>query len=143
LPTPAMDEDGALMAPRESVLPSQPAVALTGSGDSGGGRGRQGSGRGSPLQGYLAAVRMRVDAAKRYPRIAEQQRHQGRALVIFSLSTTGELLREPKVVRSSGYRHLDRAALRAVRRGAPYPKFPGKSEDLPTALQVEVSFVLL
>jgi protein TonB len=131
LPTPAMDEDGALMAPRESVLPSQPAVALTGSGDSGGGRGRQGSGRGSPLQGYLAAVRMRVDAAKRYPRIAEQQRHQGRALVIF------------KVVRSSGYRHLDRAALRAVRRGAPYPKFPGKSEDLPTALQVEVSFVLL
>jgi protein TonB len=142
-PTQTMEPDGSLASPREAALPSQPAVALSRSGPGGGGRGRQGTGQGSPLQGYLAAVRMRVDAAKRYPIIAEQRRHQGRALVAFSLSAAGELRHQPEVVRSSGYDHLDRAALQAVRHGAPYPKFPGKPEDLPAALQVEVSFVLL
>jgi protein TonB len=142
-PDQAVEEDGSLSAPGAPVLPPQTAAALTRSGDGGGGRGSKGFGKGSPLQGYLAAVRQRVDAAKRYPKIAEQQRNQGRALVAFSLSAAGELLSDPKVVRSSGFGHLDRAALRAVRRGAPYPRFPGKLRDLPAALQIEVSFILL
>ncbi len=162
-PVQAVEEDGSLAAPGMPALPGQTTVSMTwpggggdgegvtgggggggsgvgGGGGNGGGHGGQG---GSVLQGYLAAVRMRVDAAKRYPKIAEQRRIQGRALVTFSLSAVGDLIGEPKLARSSGYSQLDRAALMAVRRGAPYPKFPGKAEDLPGALQVEVTFVLL
>lgn len=158
-PVQAVEQNGSLAAPGAPALPGQTAVSMTwpggggggegvagdgGGGGSGVGRGDGGSGSrgGSVLQGYLAAVRRRVDAAKRYPKIALQRRIQGRALVTFSLSTAGELIGEPKLARSSGYSQLDRAALKAVRRGAPYPKFPGKEEDLPAALQVEVTFIL-
>ena len=49
---------------------------------------------------------------------------------------------EPQLVKRSGYGLLDQAALRAVRRGVPYPKFPGRAEDLKEALEVEVTFIL-
>jgi periplasmic protein TonB len=162
-PARAVERDGSLAAPGVPALPGQRTVPMTwpggggggGEGVAGGGRGgtragRGGSGRdgrgdgegGSALQGYLAAVRMRIDAAKRYPRIAEQRRIEGRALVTFSLSAAGVLIGEPKLTRSSGYSQLDEAALMAVSRGAPYPEFPGRAEDLPAALEVEVTFIL-
>jgi protein TonB len=159
-PAQAVEKDGSLAVPGAPALPGQMTVPMTWPGGGGGGGegvagggtgvGRGGGGGdgggggqgGSTLQGYLAAVRMRVDAAKRYPRIAEQRRIQGRALVTFSLSAAGDLIGEPKVKRSSGYSQLDGAALMAVRRGAPYPEFPGRAEDLPAALEVEVTFTL-
>jgi protein TonB len=158
-PVQAFEQDGSLAAPGAPALPGQTAVSMTRPGGGGGGegtvdgggggggsgvdRGGGGGGRGgSVLEGYLAAVRMRVDAAKRYPKIALQRRIQGRALVSFSLSAAGELLGEPKLARSSGYSQLDQAALKAVRRGAPYPKFPGKEEDLPAVLRLEVTFIM-
>jgi protein TonB len=159
-PAQDLDADGSLAPPAAPALPGQSAVALTWPGDKDGtdgadgggvenpdgGSGGGGSGRGGPdgstLQGYFAAVRMRVDAAKRYPKIAEQRRIQGKVLVFFSLNVEGELLGEPELLQSSGYGLLDRAALQAVRRGAPYPKFPGKAEELPGVLQMEVTFVL-
>lgn len=152
-PVRAVEEDGSLAAPGAPALPGQTTVPMTwpggggdGDGVTGGSGGGDGGGHGgqvgSVLQSYLAAVRMRVDAAKRYPRIPEQRRIQGQALVRFSLTAAGELIGEPKLARSSGFSQLDEAALMAVRRGAPYPKFPGRVEDLPAALQVKVSFIL-
>jgi protein TonB len=156
-PAQAVRKDGSLAAPGAPDLPGETTVPMTwsaggagGDGEGTNGGGGTGLGRGggdggqggSALQGYFAAVRMRVDAAKRYPMIALQRRIQGRALVAFSLSAEGELIGEPKLTRSSGYSQLDQAALMAVRRGAPYPKFPGRAEDLPDTLRVEVTFVL-
>jgi protein TonB len=92
--------------------------------------------------GYFAAVRMRVDEAKQYPQIAQQRRIQGRVLVAFSLTPGGQLSGEPQLVQSSGYGVLDRAALKAVRRGEPYPEFPGKVEELPEIMRVEVAFIM-
>jgi protein TonB len=45
-------------------------------------------------------------------------------VVTFRLTVDGRLVDEPVLTRSSGYRQLDAAALRAVSKGAPYPRFP-------------------
>jgi protein TonB len=150
----SFDPDGALAAPAVGGLPGALGVPLqaraggggsgsgSGPGSYGGGTGRQGTGRGSALDAYYAAVRYQVDAAKRYPRLAQQRRLQGVVVVGFRLSPDGRLLGEPTVAKSSGSRLLDAAAVRAVRRGAPYPRFPGKPEEMHEVIQVPVRFVV-
>jgi periplasmic protein TonB len=144
-----VEPDGSLAAPDPDSLPGPPAVAMPGpavqgspGGAVGSDQGRSGGGRGLALEGYLAAVRLRVDETKQYPQIAQQRRIQGRAVVAFGLTMDGRLTGEPHLVKSSGYGLLDQAALRAVRRGVPYPKFPGKAEDLKQTLEIEVTFIL-
>ncbi|WP_225073308.1 energy transducer TonB [Desulfuromonas sp. CSMB_57] len=106
-----------------------------------GGRGQGQSGSG--LQGYLAAVRARIEAAKRYPKLAEQRRTQGVALVTFRLTADGRLIGEPQLARSSGSSLLDGAALRAVKQAAPFPRFPGPAHEMPEEpLSVELNFII-
>ena len=109
-----------------------------------GGRvGRRGQGQSAGLQGYLAAVRARIEAAKRYPKLAEQRRTQGVALVTFRLTADGRLIGEPRLARSSGSSLLDGAALRAVKQAAPFPRFPGPAHELPDEpLSVELNFII-
>ncbi|MDK2847877.1 MAG: periplasmic protein TonB [Desulfuromonadales bacterium] len=134
------DPDGEMPTQEREGPPGPTHVALTASGGAGGGpggsgngsgpgrlgggRGRSGSGSGSALAGYLHAIRQRVDAAKRYPQMAQQRRQEGVVVVTFRLTVDGRLVDEPVLTRSSGYRQLDAAALRAVSKGAPYPRFP-------------------
>jgi protein TonB len=158
-PQPPVESDGSLAVHDVPDLAEQPAVALTLPGGSGapaesangsdapaesakGGGGEGERGQGLASAGYFAAVRMRVDEAKQYPHIAQQRRIQGRVLVAFSLTPGGQLSGEPQLVQSSGFGVLDRAALKAVRRGAPYPEFPGKVEELPEIMRVEVAFIM-
>ena len=104
-----------------------------------GGQGQSGSG----LKGYLAAVRARIETAKRYPKLAEQRRTQGVALVTFRLTADGRLNGEPQLARSSGSSLLDGAALRAVKQAAPFPRFPGPAHELPEEpLSVELNFII-
>lgn len=147
LPT---EPDGSLQPPGVPTLPGKPAVALTlpgggsPSGTDAGRQGQDGGGGEAAMSGYFESVRRRVDAAKQYPHMAQQRRLQGRVRVSFGLTPDGRLTGEPQIVEggSSGYGLLDRAALKAVRRGAPYPKFPGRPEDMPDPLLVEVAFLL-
>lgn len=148
------DPDGELPAQGGAGLPGATAVALTatrggsggsgggsGPGTPGGGQGRRGSGSGSALAGYLHAIRARVDAAKRYPQMAQQRRQEGVVVVTFRLTVDGCLIGEPVLTRSSGYRQLDQAALRAVSRGAPYPDFPLDPAEMKD-LAIPVKFFL-
>ena len=97
----------------------------------------------SALQAYLAAIRARIAAAKRYPMMAERRRIQGEVLVSFRLSFNGLLLGEPEVAGSSGSNLLDEAAVRAVKRAAPFPRFPGPIDEMFTEpLSVELDFVI-
>ncbi|APG25216.1 energy transducer TonB [Syntrophotalea acetylenica] len=153
--------DGDFPPAEVGALPGPPSVAMTtgvggggdggagsasgsgggGAGLAGGGRGRRGGGSGSALAGYLQAIRARVDAAKRYPQMAQQRRQEGTAVVSFRLTPSGELVAEPVVSRSSGYRQLDDAAVRAVSRGAPYPRFPLDPSEM-RAIEIPVKFYL-
>lgn len=143
-PAASFDPDASMVASAAPALPGRPAVALQRpvSGTAGGGSGQRGSGRGSALEGYRNAVRMRIDRAKRYPQIAQQRRVEGVAVVAFRLSSDGRLVAGPELVKSSGYGLIDKAALRAVRRGSPYPQYPGEADPVGHAFEVPVRFHL-
>jgi protein TonB len=97
----------------------------------------------SALQAWLAAIKARIERAKRYPMMAERRRIQGEAVVSFRISFDGLLLEDPKLIKSSGFSLLDKAALRAVKRAAPFPRFPGPREEMFTGpLSVELDFVI-
>lgn len=149
------DDDGALPLQVAGGVPGPTSVPLhaahgsggdgagsgSGHGVAGGGQGSQGSGPSSALTGYLNAIRMRVDAAKRYPQMAQQRRQEGVVVVSFRLTPDGQLADTPVVTKSSGFRQLDSAALLAVRHGAPYPSFPLDPEDM-KVLEIPVRFYL-
>lgn len=143
-PATSFDADASLAAPTVPGLPGQPAVALQRpvGGTAGGGSGKRGTGRGSALDGYRNSVRMHIDRAKRYPKIAQQRRIEGVAVVSFRLSSDGKVIDGPDLVKGSGYGLIDRAALRAVTRGAPYPKYPGPADADGHAFEVPVRFHL-
>lgn len=143
-PATSYDADASLVAPTAPALPGSPAVALQRpvGGAAGGGSGKRGTGRGSALDGYRNRVRMHIDRAKRYPKIAQQRRIEGVTVVSFRLSSDGKVISGPDLVKSSGYGLIDRAALRAVSRGAPYPNYPGIADPAGHAFEVPVRFHL-
>ncbi len=98
-------------------------------------------GRVDPAQAYYASVLARIEAAKRYPRLAQLKRAEGKASVSFRLDSQGNLL-EAALCDSSGDSSLDQAALAAVQRGAPYPPYPGDAGPMPETFEVTVAFVL-
>jgi protein TonB len=97
----------------------------------------------SKLQAWLAQVRARIAKAKRYPMMAERRRIQGEVVVSFRLGHDGRLQDEPQIAESSGSSLLDGASIRAVKRAAPFPRFPGPLEKMPTEpLSVELDFII-
>ncbi|MFP4169219.1 MAG: energy transducer TonB [Desulfonatronovibrionaceae bacterium] len=90
---------------------------------------------------YLELLKMRVGAFKKYPQKARSQGRQGRAKVRFTINKSGEV-KEVRIIASSGHKALDKAAVDAVHRAAPFPSTPGGMFDYPLSLQVEVSFEL-
>ena len=143
-PAPFFDAAASRAPPAAPALPGRPAVALQRpvGGTAGGGSGKQGTGRGSTLDGYRNSVRIHIDRAKRYPKIAQQRRIEGVAVVSFRLSSAGKVIAGPDLVKGSGYGLIDRASLRAVTRGAPYPKYPGPADPEGHAFEVPVRFHL-
>ncbi|HWP34821.1 MAG TPA: energy transducer TonB, partial [Thermodesulfobacteriota bacterium] len=102
-------------------------------------RGGGGPAGGADVSGWpgdaLAAVRARLEAAKRYPLDARLRGAEGTAEVAFTIGPGGRLERV-RLVRSSGDRSLDAAALEAVRRGAPYPA-AGLTIEAPIVFELE------
>lgn len=90
------------------------------------------------LKRFLAEVRLRIDRCKQYPFAARRRHMAGRVTVCFAIHPDGSV-RGLEVVESSGFSVLDRAALEAVNRAAPFPEFP--REMLNRALEVEIGVV--
>jgi protein TonB len=89
---------------------------------------------------WVAAVIARIDAAKTYPPDARQARLTGTVMVRFWLDSAGRASRI-RVAATSGHRLLDRAALEAIARAAPFP--PGaRPLDGRHMLEVPVIFRL-
>jgi len=114
---------------RTTAGPSTPSASLAGT-------SRQGYGK-----NYLAMVFAKIEAAKRYPRLAIRRRMEGSTEVVFRLDEKGGLL-AVDLAGSSGYHSLDQAALAAVNRAAPFPPLPAGGRAPPHTLKVTISFIL-
>jgi protein TonB len=89
---------------------------------------------------YQQQLKELIEKHKQYPLMARKGGQQGRVVVEFSINTTGTLA-SAQVTLSSGHTLLDRAALKAVRAVAVFPKPPvAIPED--SRFQVAISFTL-
>lgn len=101
-----------------------------------------GRGPGVPPEydGYVAALRRRIQERLDYPWIAVRQRLQGVVELELEVEADGRLGRV-SVVGGDAPRALREAAVRAVREAAPFP-FPGDLAARPLAVRLPVVFEL-
>ncbi len=93
------------------------------------------------VQAYINMLKLRIDAAKQYPEPARLRHLEGRVKVRFILLASGALT-NIKVVKSSQYKNLDDAAVKAVKKSSPCPKPPPSIFDPPVILEVDILFEL-
>ncbi len=74
---------------------------------------------------YMKHIKDKVENVWIYPQDARENGMQGRLLVYFSISKNGSLYRL-SLVRSSGSKILDDAAMQAIRDASPFPKLPDR-----------------
>ncbi|UCD11499.1 MAG: energy transducer TonB, partial [Nitrospinaceae bacterium] len=96
---------------------------------------------GALREGYFSSVRSRVAGNRHYPVPARRRGHEGRPVVSFLLNKAGEL-RELSLLESSGHATLDRAALAAVEKAAPFPAIPEMLGERSMRFKLPVSFRL-
>ncbi|MFP4036627.1 MAG: TonB family protein [Desulfobacteraceae bacterium] len=72
---------------------------------------------------YASAVKERLMEQWVYPEKARELLLEGRLLLVFTLSRSGDTA-GMEVLQSSGHTVLDREACRAVRAASPFPAFP-------------------
>lgn len=72
---------------------------------------------------YLQMVRLRIERHKSYPETAKNRQIEGEVTITFTITPEGDV-GSVEVVKTSGHRALDVAALRAVQDAAPFPKPP-------------------
>ena len=86
-------------------------------------------------QRYYQEISQRVARVREFPKALALRLEQGETIVQFVVGVDGQLRDGPRVVKSSGFSEFDSAALRAVKRAAPFPPMP----DRPNARPVPVS----
>ena len=69
-------------------------------------------------------IQQRVKRVLEFPKALALRLEQGVTVVYFVIGADGRLTDGPRVVKSSGFEEFDSAALRAVRRAAPFPAVP-------------------
>ena len=90
---------------------------------------------------YFELLKMRVEALKTYPEQAKKRNQQGLAVIEFSLNQKGQVS-AVCVHKSSGIQALDRAALQAVQKSAPFPRAPQGMFSYPLRMRIGVFFEL-
>ncbi|MBI5676308.1 MAG: energy transducer TonB [Nitrospirae bacterium] len=83
----------------------------------------------------LSLISTAIERAKTYPEIARRRSFEGTAYVSFFIGAEGEPS-EIKVIKSSGYKMLDEATLRVVKKAAPYPYIENRVE-IPVTYRLE------
>jgi len=69
---------------------------------------------------YLSIVRSRIETKKHYPPFARNLQQEGTVIVNVVIGADGAVV-STSLVKSSGFATLDKAALAAVRKAAPFP----------------------
>jgi TonB family protein len=91
-------------------------------------------------QRYKLEIRQRVNGVLEFPKALALRLEQGETIVYFVVGVEGRLSEGPWVVKSSGFQEFDSAAVRAVRRAAPFPPMPDGSNARPLPVSMPVTF---
>jgi TonB family protein len=91
-------------------------------------------------QRYIEEIRQRVRRIREFPRSLAVRLLEGETIVAFVVDVTGRLGDGPRVVKSSGFEEFDAAAVRAVRRAAPFPPMPDPATARPLSVSLRVIF---
>lgn len=90
---------------------------------------------------YFEMVRMKIEQAKHYPETAKGRMVEGRVTVRFTITSDGQVT-ALSIVRHSGHRDLDQAALDAVRTAPPFSRPPRALFEGPLHLELTLCFEL-
>lgn len=90
---------------------------------------------------YFDMVRVRIEGKKKYPRQAKAMQQEGRVTVQFTIDLSGEIM-NISVVKSSGYRRLDQAAIKSVKESSPLPSMPRSFFYSPETIELTIVFEL-
>jgi len=93
------------------------------------------------LTAYLNSIYLKIEKHKEYPFWARRHGIEGRVIVVFSLKRNGQL-KEINVEESSGYSLLDKAAIKTIKRAAPFPAFPPELNKKIITLRIPICFYL-
>lgn len=96
---------------------------------------------GVAMERYIQSILQRIERKKHYPHQARRRRIEGKTIIGFHLLADGGI-RQPVVVRTSGYEMLDQSALQAVRRAAPFAPPPEGFAKAAMVLEVVLVFQL-
>jgi TonB family protein len=89
---------------------------------------------------YIDEIRQRVRRIREFPRSLAVRLLEGETIVVFVVDVNGRLGDGPRVIKSSGFEEFDAAAVRAVRRAAPFPPMPDAATARPLSVSLRVIF---
>ncbi|HSY40563.1 MAG TPA: TonB family protein [Polyangia bacterium] len=89
---------------------------------------------------YIEEIRQRVRRIREFPRSLAVRLLEGETIVAFVVDVNGRLGDGPRVIKSSGFEEFDAAAVRAVRRAAPFPPMPDPATARPLSVSLRVIF---
>ena len=93
------------------------------------------------MDNFLAEILMRIEKAKYYPSVARKRGMTGTITCKFSIFPDGSV-KDISLVKSSKYKLLNKAAVEAIKKGAPYPAFPSSFKKNVFTSLVDIKFYL-
>ena len=89
---------------------------------------------------YVQELQRRIRDRLIWPKALALRLEQGETIVKFAVESNGHLVRELRVVKSSGFPEFDDAAVEAVRRASPFPPLPAPLSPGPLVFSMRFPF---
>ena len=90
---------------------------------------------------YQDMVKQKIESCRRYPNWAKKQGIEGIVYLAFVVLPTG-VIKDIKIVQSSGFGILDKEAVSTVKRANPFPPIPGEMKVSSLSMEVSILFTL-
>ncbi|MDL1957739.1 MAG: energy transducer TonB [Candidatus Desulfofervidus auxilii] len=95
----------------------------------------------SPISYYLQLVKQKIEKNKRYPLLARNKGIEGEVLLKFEILKNGKV-KSIKIVKSSHYQILDKAAIESIKKANPFPPFPKELKENSLIINISLRFEL-
>ncbi|MDM3869982.1 TonB family protein [Porticoccus sp. W117] len=94
------------------------------------------------VKDYIRGAKKQIHKSLRYPNHAQQRGYQGQVRLTIEVDRNGELV-NVAAAEQSPHKTLDRAAIRAVKKAAPYEPLPQEIIDETLSLTIPFKFTLV